>query len=142
VVITKKSGRLSRVSETIFPTCWSHPIIISPSPDQATIMSVTVGDVVSFTAKGSSNNGEISRFQFQDLVGMSCTKVTKNDSSFCSFKPIPGQAGNLLSFCFYAYDVLGVRSSRRCFNLDVKSESIRKSFDIKNSNPLSSDYRL
>ena len=100
--------------------CMLIPVLIAPSPAAGSILAVPlIGITISL--KAQSDNGAITRFQFNSPQGMVCTAVNGAGEASCSFTPSLLQQGQLFPFCFMADDAAGLSTERRCISFNVGS---------------------
>ena len=90
--------------------CTKVPILESPSPSAASIISVPISGVT-INLKASTPNGSITRFSFNSPIGMKCTPVDNNGEVSCTFVPTSSQLGKLHNFCFIADDSAGLQDT-------------------------------
>ena len=100
--------------------CDRVPELISPSPSGGLIIPVPAAGVV-VKLRAASENGAITRFQYNSPIGMICSLVNENGEVECSFTPGTEQLGQAHIFCFIADDVAGMSTERRCVVLNVGS---------------------
>ena len=109
------SGRRRR-SGSLPSYCSAVPTLVSPSPAAGSVISVTPSGVT-INLKATSNNGAITRFQYNSPIGMSCTGVTRAGEVTCRFTPSSAQMNQAHNFCFLAEDAAGMSTNRRCVTL-------------------------
>ncbi|CBY36982.1 unnamed protein product [Oikopleura dioica] len=94
--------------------CDAKPVLVFPSPEAGS--TIVFNKNVEIELKAESRNGAIKRFLYNKPRGMECTSVTKEGSVTCSWTPQKSQNG-IFNFCFWADDIRGLTSERRCVSL-------------------------
>ncbi|CBY10655.1 unnamed protein product [Oikopleura dioica] len=94
--------------------CDAKPVLVFPSPEAGS--TIVFNKNVEIELKAESRNGAIKRFLYNKPRGMECTSVTKEGTVTCSWTPQKSQNG-IFNFCFWADDIRGLTSERRCVSL-------------------------
>ena len=113
-----KDGRTRR--QVSLPSyCAAVPSLIAPSPAAGVVLDASNG--ITIDVKAESENGAITRFQYNSPMGMTCGTVDSDGQASCSFNPSSSQQGQVFNFCFMADDAAGLSTERRCVSLSVGS---------------------